>query len=196
MKWAFSFWPPEFKTVGIFSISFFVTETWHFSIFGFLKTVNEGFCWKISIFYSAKQSPLWSQHFFLSLTVFEIEHKRLNFPFFKSVPHSVLKIWHSKKAFCTKNNQIILFWKINYNCFFCRKQRHIASPLHLFYYYFFCVWPKAFFIFVYTVFPLGVLYPEHSQLAFDCVVIACSLESIKPGLVQGFQGPQWCGFAW
>ena len=122
VKWAFSFWPPEFKTVGIFSISFFVTETWHFSIFGFLKTVNEGFCWKISIFYSAKQSPLWSQHFFLSLTVFEIEHKRLNFPFFKSVPHSVLKIWHSKKAFCTKNNQIILFWKINYNCFFAESR--------------------------------------------------------------------------
>ena len=39
---------------------------------------------------------------------------------------------------------------------------------------------------------LGVLYPE---LAFDCVLIACSLESIRPGLVQGcnLQGPQWCG---
>ena len=55
------------------------------------------------------------------------------------------------------------------------------------------MWPKAFFIFVYTVFPLGVLYPEHSQLAFDCVVIACSLESIKPGLVQGFKAPNGVG---
>ena len=31
-------------------------------------------------------------------------------------------------------------------------------------------------------FPLQVLYPEHSQLAFDCVNIACSLESIRPGI--------------
>ena len=27
-------------------------------------------------------------------------------------------------------------------------------------------------------FPLGELYPEHSQLSFDCVLIAYSLESI------------------
>ena len=35
-----------------------------------------------------------------------------------------------------------------------------------------------------TVFPLGVLYPERGF--FDChVIIACSLQSIRPGLVQG-----------
>ena len=40
------------------------------------------------------------------------------------------------------------------------------------------------FHFLYPIFPLGVLYPEHSQLVFVCVVIACSLEeSIRPGLV-------------
>ena len=46
-----------------------------------------------------------------------------------------------------------------------------------------------------TMFSLGVLYLEHSQLAFDCVLIACSLESIRPGLVKGcnLQDPQWCG---
>ena len=32
-----------------------------------------------------------------------------------------------------------------------------------------------FFFFFFVAFPLGVLYPDHSQLAFDCVVIACSL---------------------
>ena len=49
----------------------------------------------------------------------------------------------------------------------------------LFYIYFFvalCLFPFL----MYTVFPLGVLYQEHSQKAFDCVVIACSLESIWP----------------
>ena len=44
---------------------------------------------------------------------------------------------------------------------------------------------SLFFIFVYIMFPLGVLYPEHWQLAFDYVVIACSLDSIRPGL------PHW-----
>ena len=44
-------------------------------------------------------------------------------------------------------------------------------------------------IFVDTLFPLGVLYLEHSKLAFDCVVIASSLESIRPGLVQGCKAP-------
>ena len=57
----------------------------------------------------------------------------------------------------------------------------------------FFVWPKAFFICVYTIFPLGVLYPKHLQLAFDCVVIACSLESIRPGLVQGCKAPNGVG---
>ena len=49
----------------------------------------------------------------------------------------------------------------------------------------FFLWPKVFyFYFVYTrtIFPLGVLYPGHSQLAFDCVIMACSSESIRPGL--------------
>ena len=98
-----------------------------------------------------------------------------------------------QNSFYFIKNNVEIFIKLIKNCFFCRKQRHIASPLHLFYYYFFCVWPKAFFIFVYTVFPLGVLYPEHSQLAFDCVVIACSLESIRPGLVQGCKAPNGVG---
>ena len=50
----------------------------------------------------------------------------------------------------------------------------------------FSLWPKVFyFYFVYTrtIFPLGVLYPGHSQLAFDCVIMACSSESIRPGLL-------------
>ena len=49
-----------------------------------------------------------------------------------------------------------------------------------------------------TIFPLGVLYPEHSQLAFltvQCVVIVCSLESIRPGLVQGCKDPNGVGQA-
>ena len=53
----------------------------------------------------------------------------------------------------------------------------------------FFVRPKTFFHFVYTVFAFGVLYPKHSQLAFDCIVIACSLKSIRPGLVQGCKAP-------
>ena len=52
---------------------------------------------------------------------------------------------------------------------------------------------RPFFIFVYSVFSFGVLYREHSQLAFDCVVIACSLESIRPGLVQGCKAPNGVG---
>ena len=56
----------------------------------------------------------------------------------------------------------------------------------------FVFWPLAFFSFytqyTVTVFPLGVLYPEHWQLAFDFVVIACSLDSIS-----GLQGPQCSG---
>ena len=48
---------------------------------------------------------------------------------------------------------------------------------------------------MYTVLTLGVLYPEHSQLAFDCVIIACSLESIRPGLVQGCKAPNGVGSA-
>ena len=51
----------------------------------------------------------------------------------------------------------------------------------------------AFFHFLYAVFPLVVLHPEHSQLALDSVVIACSLKSIRPGLVSGLQGAHWCG---
>ena len=55
-----------------------------------------------------------------------------------------------------------------------------------------------FFLFIFsflciTLFPLGVLYPEHSQLAFDYVIIACSLESIRPGLVQGCKAPNGVG---
>ena len=46
---------------------------------------------------------------------------------------------------------------------------------------------------VYTVFSLGMLYLEHWQLAFDCVIIACSLESIRPGLVQGCKAPNGVG---
>ena len=38
---------------------------------------------------------------------------------------------------------------------------------------------------MYTIFPLRALYLEHSQLAFDFVVIACSLDFIRPGLAQG-----------
>ena len=46
---------------------------------------------------------------------------------------------------------------------------------------------------MYTVFPLGVLYPEHSQLAFGFVVKACSLDSIRPGLVQDCKAPNIVG---
>ena len=49
------------------------------------------------------------------------------------------------------------------------------------------------YYFVYAIFPLGVLYPEYLQLAFDFVVIACSLESISPGLVQGWKAPNGVG---
>ena len=49
------------------------------------------------------------------------------------------------------------------------------------------------FNFMYTVFPLGVSYPEDSQLAFDFVVIACSEDSNRPGLVQGCKAPNVVG---
>ena len=50
-------------------------------------------------------------------------------------------------------------------------------------------------MFVNNVFKLVVLYPEHSQLVFDCVVIACSIESIRQGLVQGCKAPNSVGSA-
>ena len=61
----------------------------------------------------------------------------------------------------------------------------------------FCVFcgPGPFFIFEYTIFTLGVLYPEYLQLAFDSVIIACSLESIRLGLVQGCKAPNGVGSA-
>ena len=57
------------------------------------------------------------------------------------------------------------------------------------------LWPLAFLIFVYTVFTLGLLYPEHLPLAFDCVVIACSLKCIRKGLVQGCKASNGVGSA-
>ena len=69
---------------------------------------------------------------------------------------------------------------------------HTQNNLERTCYIFFCGL-RPFFIIVYTAFPLGVLYPEHSQLAFDCVIIACSLESIRPGLVQGCKAPNGVG---
>ena len=53
--------------------------------------------------------------------------------------------------------------------------------------------PVALFHFMYTVFPLGVLYLEHLQLALDFVIIACSLDTIRPGLVQGCKAPNVVG---
>ena len=47
---------------------------------------------------------------------------------------------------------------------------------------------------MYTVFPFGELYLEHLQLAFDCVAIACSLESIRLGLLQGCKAPNVVGY--
>ena len=46
---------------------------------------------------------------------------------------------------------------------------------------------------MHTIVSLGVLYPQHSQLAFDFVLIACSLDSIRPGLVQGLKAPNVVG---
>ena len=40
-----------------------------------------------------------------------------------------------------------------------------------------------------------MLYPEHSQLAFDFVIIAYSLDSIRPDLVQGCKAPNVEGSA-
>ena len=57
------------------------------------------------------------------------------------------------------------------------------------------VWPWAFFHFMSIDFPLEVLYPEHLQLAFDFVIIACILESIRPGLALGCKAPNGVGLA-
>ena len=46
--------------------------------------------------------------------------------------------------------------------------------------------PQAFFIYVYVI-PLGVLYWEHSQLAFSTM-----LSLLEASNLLG-QGPQWCG---
>ena len=62
-----------------------------------------------------------------------------------------------------------------------------------FFHYIFCVALCLFHFFMYTVFPLGELYPEHSQLAFDFVGIACSLDTSRPGLVQGCKAPNVVG---
>ena len=51
--------------------------------------------------------------------------------------------------------------------------------------------PLGLFHFMKTVFPLALLYPEHSQQAFDFVVIACSLDSIRPAL--GCKAPNVVG---
>ena len=58
------------------------------------------------------------------------------------------------------------------------------------------LWSKGFLNFLaYILFPLGVFNPEHSQLAFDSVVIACSLESIRPGLIHCCKAPNGVGYA-
>ena len=41
---------------------------------------------------------------------------------------------------------------------------------------------------------IGVLFWQHSQLTFDSVVIACSLESIIPDLVQGCEATNGAGY--
>ena len=69
--------------------------------------------------------------------------------------------------------QTLLFY-----AFYSTMKMMVFSFLQLLFY-------VAFFIFMFTIFPLKVLYPEHSQLPFDCAVIACSSESIRPGVVQG-----------
>ena len=52
---------------------------------------------------------------------------------------------------------------------------------------------RPFFIFVYTVFPLGVLYPEHSQPAFDWCRHCLQLRIYQARPSSGLQGPKWCG---
>ena len=44
---------------------------------------------------------------------------------------------------------------------------------------------------MFIIFPLGLLYLEHLQLAFDFVVIACRLDRL--GLVQGCKAPNVVG---
>ena len=48
------------------------------------------------------------------------------------------------------------------------------------------------FFYVFRISIVNVV-SEHSQLAFDCVIIACSFESIRPGLVQGCKAPNGGG---
>ena len=50
-------------------------------------------------------------------------------------------------------------------------------------------------MYIYTLYPLGVLYLEHSQLSFDSVAIACRLESFRPGLIQGGKAPNCVSYA-
>ena len=40
---------------------------------------------------------------------------------------------------------------------------------------------------------IGSVVSRTLQLAFDYVIIACSLESIRPGLVQGCKAPNGVG---
>ena len=51
------------------------------------------------------------------------------------------------------------------------------------------------FICVYTVYRTSIGSVVSATIAFDCVVIACSLESIRPGLVQGCKVPYGVGWA-
>ena len=113
----------KFKAVGIFSISFFVTEIWHFFVFQFFYQCEDFWITILLFFYSAKQckagTPMNSALFeFCWYLLALLRYTRFNFHFVNSAPHSVLKLWSTKKVFCTNN---FLFLKIILNCFFLQK---------------------------------------------------------------------------
>ena len=52
---------------------------------------------------------------------------------------------------------------------------------------------RPFSFYVYHISIGSVVYREHLQLAFDFVVIACSLDTIRPGLIQDCKAPNVVG---
>ena len=57
-------------------------------------------------------------------------------------------------------------------------------------FFFFGLGPFPFYVYCISI---GSVVSGTLATAFDCVVIACSLDSIRPGLVQGYKAPKVVG---
>ena len=98
----------EFKSVGIFAISFFDTEIkWYFFIFVFFNNLRLPYV-KTNIvnFLQYVPNPTWNNWNFRDICT--IQYKQFNVRIFNSAPYSVFKNVDLKKVFCTQRNVKIL----------------------------------------------------------------------------------------